>query len=101
MAPGGWKGTFWSGQARRRLGGGVLDIMHDHSRITTDPRIPTLPGRSTSGFHRPGRHGLHQARGAVRYPASCKKGELRPTKTACEADLQMDGSFNELIEYPE
>ena len=35
--------------------GGVLDIMHDLSRMTIDPRIPTMPGRSTSGFHRPGR----------------------------------------------
>ena len=24
--------------------------------MTIDPRIPTMPGRSTSGFHRPGRH---------------------------------------------
>ena len=23
---------------------------------TKDPRFPTWPGRSTSGFHRPGRH---------------------------------------------
>ena len=37
-------------------GGGVLIIMHGRGRITTDPRIPTMPGRSTSGFHRPGRH---------------------------------------------
>ena len=26
-------------------------------RMTTDLRIRTMPGRSTSGFHRPGRHG--------------------------------------------
>ena len=43
----GWKG-----------GGGVLDrrdvldlIMHGSSRMTMDPRIPTMPGRSMSGFH--------------------------------------------------
>ena len=30
--------------------------------MTTDPRIPTMPGRSTSGFHRPSRHCSHQAR---------------------------------------
>ena len=42
-------------------GAEVFDIMHGRSRTTMDPRIPTLPGRSTSGFHRPGRHWLHQA----------------------------------------
>ena len=30
--------------------------------LTIDPRISTMPGRSTSGFHGPGRHCLHQAR---------------------------------------
>ena len=44
-------------------GGGGLDIMHGRSRMTLlDPHIPTISGRSTSGFHRPGRHcSLHQA----------------------------------------
>ena len=42
-------------------GGGVLDrryvlnLMHGRSRMIIDPRIPTMPGRSMSGFHRPGR----------------------------------------------
>ena len=36
--------------------GGVLIIMHGRSRMTIDSRIPTMPGRSPSGFHRPGRH---------------------------------------------
>ena len=44
----GWKGGV--------EGGGVLIIMHGRSRMTIDPRIPTMPGRSTSGFRRPGRH---------------------------------------------
>ena len=35
---------------------GVLDIMHSQSRMTIDPRIPTVPGWNTSSFHRPGRH---------------------------------------------
>ena len=35
----------------RQLGVCVLIIMHDRSRMTIDPRIPTMPGRSTSGFH--------------------------------------------------
>ena len=48
--------------------GGVLDrrdvlgLMHGRSRMTIDPRTPTMLGRSTSGFRRPGRHCLHQAR---------------------------------------
>ena len=45
-------------------GGGVLerryviDLMHGRSRMTVDPRIPTIPRRSMSGFYRPGRHCL-------------------------------------------
>ena len=54
--------------------------MHNRSRVTIDPRIPTMPGRSTSGFHRPDRHCLHQARSAVRCWANRMKGELYPTK---------------------
>ena len=38
-------------------------IMHGRSRMTIDPRIPTMPGRSTSGFGRIGRHCLLQSRG--------------------------------------
>ena len=37
-------------------GGGCTHVMHGRSRMIIDPRIPTLPGRSTSGFHQPGRH---------------------------------------------
>ena len=48
--------------------------------MTIDPRIPTLPGRSKSGFHRRGRHCKHHARSAVRCSASCMKGELHPTE---------------------
>ena len=48
--------------------------------MTIDPRIPTRPERSMSGFHRPGRHFLHQAQSAVRWRASRMKGELHPTK---------------------
>ena len=44
--------------------------MHGRSRMTIYPRIPTMPGRSTSGFHRLGRriHWLHQARSAGGVP---------------------------------
>ena len=30
-------------------GGGVLDLMHSRSRLTIDPRIPTMPGRVEMG----------------------------------------------------
>ena len=56
---------FFSPRQRGRGGrGGVLIIMHGRGRMMTiDPRTPTMPGRGTSGFYRPGRHCLHQARG--------------------------------------
>ena len=47
-----------------------------------DYRIPVMPGRSASGFYRPGRHCLHQAPSAVWHSASRMKGELHPT--TCE-----------------
>ena len=46
---------------RTEGGRGVLIVMDGRSRMTIDPRIPTMPGRSMSGFHRPGRHCLHQS----------------------------------------
>ena len=46
-------------------GGGVLIVVHGRSRMTIDYRIPKMPARSTSGFHRPGRSCLHQARNAL------------------------------------
>ena len=58
----------------------VLDLMHGRSRMSIDPRIPTMPGRRMPGFHRPGRHCLHQARSAVRCLVSRMKGELHPAK---------------------
>ena len=41
--------------------GGCTHFVHGRSRMTIDPRMPTLPGRSTLGFHQPGRHCLHRA----------------------------------------
>ena len=35
-------------------GVGCTQFVHGRSRMTLDPRIPTMPGRSTSGFHQPG-----------------------------------------------
>ena len=58
---------------------GVTRAVHGRSRLTIDPRIPTMPGRSTPGFHRPRKYCLHQGRSAVRSWASRIKGELHPT----------------------
>ena len=54
--------------------------MHGRSRMTIDPRNPTLPGRSTSGFRLQGRLGLHQARSAGKRSVIRMKGEFHPTK---------------------
>ena len=61
-------------------GGGYTQFVHGCSRMSIDPRIPTMPGQSTSGFHLPGRHRLHQAGYGVRCSASRMKGELHPSK---------------------
>ena len=37
-------------------GKGGTHVMHGHSRMTLDPRIPTMSLRDVSGFHRPDRH---------------------------------------------
>ena len=74
--------------------------MHGRSRVTIDPRTPTMPGRSTSGFHRPGRHCLHQARSVVRCRASRMKGELHPTMNRYRSGfpcIWMTASTNRLI----
>ena len=41
---------------------GVLIVVRGHTRMTIDPLIPRMPGRSKSGFHRPGRHALLSGR---------------------------------------
>ena len=63
-----------------RGGGGGAQFVHGRSRMTIDPRTPTMPRRSTSGFCQSGKHCLHQARSAVRCSANRMKGELHPTK---------------------
>ena len=68
-------------------GGRGAHVMHGRSRVTVDPHIPTMPGRSTSDFHRAGRHCSRQARSAVRCWASRMQGELHPTRPAFEADF--------------
>ena len=57
--------------------------------VTIDPRIPTMPERSTSGFHQPGRQCLHQGRSAVMCSASRMKGELNLSKNRLEDGLRL------------
>ena len=45
--------------------------MHGRSRMGMDPRMPTMPGRSTSGIHRSGRYCLQLSLGEGNKP---KKG---------------------------
>ena len=66
-------------------GEGRADGTHCHawrynSRMTVDPRIPTMPARSSSGFDPPGRHCLHQVRSAVSCSAIRMESKLHPTK---------------------
>ena len=68
-------------------GGGCTQFVHGRSRMTIDPRIPTMPGRSMSGFHQPGRHWLHQARSAVRCSASRMKVNCILPRTARKTDF--------------
>ena len=60
-------------------GGGALILMHGRSGMTIGPRIPTMPGRRTSGVHRSSRHYLRQVRSAVTRWVSVMKVELHPT----------------------
>ena len=57
--------------------GGGTQFGHGRSRMTIDHRTPAMPGRSTSNFHRPGRHRAHPAHNAARCSGSRMKGELR------------------------
>ena len=41
-----------SGRVGKRVGG--TQFVLGRNRMTVDPRIPTMPGRGTSGFHQPG-----------------------------------------------
>ena len=79
------KKKFQSSRERVR---GCSQFVHGRSRMTIDPGIPTMPGRSTSGFHQPGRYCLHQARSSVRCSASRMNGELHPSKNRSEDGLR-------------
>ena len=68
--------------------------MHSRGIKTIDPRIPTMPGRSMLGFHRPGKHRVHQGRSAARCSASRINGELNPPKD------HMWGGLSHLVRTP-
>ena len=57
---------------------GALIVIHGRSRTTKNPRIPAMPGRSTSDIRQPGRHCLHQARSAVRGGYTNSKQKKKP-----------------------
>ena len=106
-------GAYYTRDASRRRwgrrgddGGGGPQLVHGRSRTTIYPCISTVrPGRSTSGFHQPGIHCLHQARSAVSCSASRMKGDLHPSKNRSHDGLRyfvhpflfMDDSTNELL----
>ena len=45
------------GRGGGRGGRRRTQFVHGRSHMTIDPRIPTIPGRSTTGFHQPGTPG--------------------------------------------
>ena len=63
-------------QARMGRGGACTLSMYSHSHLTINPRIPTLPGRSTSNFHRPGGCCMFQARSAVKFGMVGREGAV-------------------------
>ena len=60
-------------------------------RSSMDSRIPAMPERSASGFHRPGRHFVFSTTNAKRHEVfseSRKKGRAASyQRTACEAGI--------------
>ena len=95
----GERGFYWGG-----FGGGLAIVSYVVAvRRTVDPRPPTMPGRSTSGFRRPGRHCADQARSAVRCSTSGMTGELHPTTkplmfgALCVRLLQLDDSVEFVV----
>ena len=54
--------------------GGCTLSMHSRNLKTIDSRMPAMPGRGMSDFHRPGRHRVHQAQSTVICSASKGRG---------------------------
>ena len=52
-----WEGYLSAPLGNPSGGGGCTQFVHGRCRMTIDPRIPTMPGRSTSGFCRTDREG--------------------------------------------
>ena len=89
-------------QTRGGGGRGCTQYVHGRSGMTIDPRIPTIPGRSTSRFHRPGRHLLapsakrREVFGRVAWKVNCilpRAARKTDFGTLC---LLMDDSADEL-----
>ena len=59
--------VFAQARTKNKRVGWCTHVMPYRRCMTVDPRITTIPGRSTSSsFHRPGGHFLHQTQRAVR-----------------------------------
>ena len=86
-------------------GAGISQFVRSRTNMIVSPRISTVPGRSTSGVHQPGRHCLQQARSSVRCPSSCTKSGLHPSNNYSSDGLGdfvpiffvVDESANELF----
>ena len=58
----GQRGGAAGGEVGRGRDGGCAHFIRSRSRMTIDPRIRIVLGRSTPAFRRPGRYSVHQAR---------------------------------------
>ena len=93
------------GQAGRQAGrhGGVLTPCMAVGSWRIDSRTPTMPGRSTSGFHRPGRRPLNQSakRRQVFGESHGGRAACILSRTACQADFlayrYIDGSAELIV----
>ena len=85
------------GEGRRGGGkGGLLNIMHGHSRMIHRPSHLYNAGTKYVGFSPAKQTLLAPSARRREVSAGGTEGELI---IACEADLHMEDSFNELIEF--
>ena len=63
----------------------VLDLMEGRSRMTINPRILTMPGRSMSGFHRPGGHNGHAIKTTKNGGVGMYRRQISQTRTGMYA----------------
>ena len=59
-------GRIGGGAKVGRRWGVALILLHGPSRMTVDPRMPTVLAWTTPGFHRLGTLGLHESGSTVR-----------------------------------